>query len=68
MPPEQVARILPVSAPLPTRVAMALPAISPQAMLPETAGPLPWFAVTGLLSLIGGLGLTLSRRFSDSRT
>jgi hypothetical protein len=24
--------------------------------------------VTGLLSLIGGLGLTLSRRFSDSRT
>jgi len=30
--------------------------------LPRTAGPLPWFALGGLLSLLGGLGLTLRRK------
>lgn len=32
------------------------------AVLPTTAGPLPLVALGGLLSLLGGLGLTLSRR------
>jgi hypothetical protein len=31
------------------------------AMLPTTAGPLPWLALLGLLSMLGGLGLTLRR-------
>jgi hypothetical protein len=31
--------------------------------LPRTAGPLPWFALGGALSLVGGLGLMLRRRF-----
>lgn len=30
--------------------------------LPATAGPLPWFAVGGLLSLLGAGGLRLARR------
>jgi hypothetical protein len=32
-------------------------------VLPTTAGPLPWLALVGLLSLLGGLGLTLRRWF-----
>lgn len=73
VPLEQTARILlpvapePVTAVQPATVAMAQPATGSQhsagAMLPDTAGPLPWFAVTGLLSLLGGLGLTFGRRF-----
>jgi hypothetical protein len=35
---------------------------TPQA-LPNTAGPLPLFALAGLISLLGGLGLTIRRRF-----
>jgi len=31
------------------------------AMLPTTAGPLPWLALLGFLSMLGGLGLTLRR-------
>ncbi|TVS14320.1 MAG: LPXTG cell wall anchor domain-containing protein [Gammaproteobacteria bacterium] len=31
-------------------------------VLPQTSGPLPWFALGGLLSLLGGFGLTLRRR------
>jgi hypothetical protein len=33
------------------------------AVLPQTAGPLPWIALGGLLSLLGGLGMTLRRKF-----
>lgn len=33
--------------------------------LPDTAGPLPWLAVAGALSLLGGGGLRLRRRFSS---
>lgn len=32
------------------------------AQLPETAGPLPWFALGGVLSLLAGLGIGLGRR------
>lgn len=32
------------------------------ARLPATAGPLPWLAVGGALSLLGGLGVSLRRR------
>lgn len=34
------------------------------AVLPTTAGPLPWLALVGFLSMLGGLGLTLSRRWN----
>lgn len=79
VPPEQTARILPASpapaaAAEPATVARVQPALdlrtdaeSDAAMLPDTAGPLPWFAATGLLSLLGGLGLTLGRRFGGSK-
>lgn len=33
------------------------------AVLPDTAGPLPLFALAGLLSMLGGLGLAIRRRF-----
>ncbi len=33
------------------------------AQLPATAGPLPWLAVGGALSLLGGIGVGLRRRF-----
>jgi hypothetical protein len=33
------------------------------AVLPDTAGPLPLFALAGLLSMLGGLALTIRRRF-----
>lgn len=42
-----------------TRVATAQPRA---ATLPTTAGPLPWFALGGLLSLLGAGGLSLTRR------
>lgn len=32
------------------------------AQLPETAGPLPWLALGGALSLVGGLGVAIRRR------
>lgn len=35
--------------------------------LPNTAGPLPLIALGGLLSLFGGLGLTLRRKLSDRK-
>lgn len=33
-----------------------------RSVLPATAGPLPWLALAGLLSMLGALGLTLIRR------
>jgi hypothetical protein len=63
-PLEQVAVVAapapaPALAPAPTRVA----AVEPRAaMLPATAGPLPWFALGGLLSLLGAAGVRLGRR------
>lgn len=42
-----------------TRVAAVEPRSS---MLPATAGPLPWFALGGLLSLLGAVGIRLGRR------
>jgi LPXTG-motif cell wall-anchored protein len=33
--------------------------------LPNTAGPLPLIALGGLMSLLGGLGLTLRRKISN---
>lgn len=35
-----------------------------RSVLPTTAGPLPWLALAGLLSILAGLGLTLLRRQS----
>jgi hypothetical protein len=46
-------------APAPARVA----AVEPRAArLPATAGPLPWFALGGLLSLLAAAGVRLGRR------
>jgi hypothetical protein len=63
VPAEQTAQILP---PSPAPVAPAAPVtvaqLRPVPMLPDTAGPLPWLAATGLLSLLAGLGLTVGRK------
>jgi hypothetical protein len=47
------------AAPATTRVAVAEPRA---AVLPATASPLPWFALGGVLSLLGAVGLRLGRR------
>ncbi len=77
VPVSQEARIMPtdpapMAAAQPARLAQAEPARLPQGemeatRLPDTAGPLPWLAVTGLLSLLGGMGLTFRRRFNGCR-
>ncbi len=54
-PPAQVVEISEEPAP----VATAEPVV---ARLPSTAGPLPWFALGGLLSLAGGIGIAIRRR------
>lgn len=51
-----------IPAPLPVRQTVAQRAPLP-ATLPQTASPLPWVALAGLLALLAGLGLTLQRRF-----
>lgn len=48
----------------PVQVAQAEPA----EQLPHTAGPLPWFALAGLASVLAGLGLTMRRRFLAENT
>lgn len=49
----------------PVIMAQADPAPTPIASdLPNTAGPLPLIALGGLMSLLGGLGLTIRRRLS----
>lgn len=69
VPPEQLAKVAapaelarPASAaPMTTtETAVARRDTSP-AVLPTTAGPLPWLVLAGSLSLLGGLGLTLRR-------
>ncbi len=35
--------------------------------LPSTAGPLPFVLLAGLISLLGGLGLTITRRFGAKK-
>ena len=72
-PPEQTAQIVrePVSPaqanPAPAQLlaqADLAPAPAPTAQrLPATAGPLPWLALAGLISLLSSLGLTIRRRF-----
>ena len=48
-------------------LAQAEPAIDTRRnTLPATAGPLPMIALGGLFSLLGGIGLTMRRRFSRS--
>lgn len=65
-PPEKLAVVVP-AATTPTATApVAQPPMMAQqaslpAALPKTAGPLPWVALGGLLSLLTGLGLTLRR-------
>lgn len=59
-PRTQVAAVVPRRAPTqPVMVAQRDPM---PATLPATAGPLPWVALGGLLSLLGGFGLMTLRR------
>ncbi len=52
----------------PTRLAEAEPVTTTRpATLPATAGPLPIIALGGMLSLLGGLGLTARRRFKTPK-
>lgn len=63
VPPEQLAKVVPPAAIPATRAPAAQPPmVAQQVTLPKTAGPLPWVALGGLLSLLSGLGLTLRRR------
>jgi len=59
-PTEQLAQIVREPAPV-AQVAQADRA--PARTLPSTAGPLPLLVLAGLMSLLGGLGLTIRRRF-----
>jgi hypothetical protein len=60
-PDEQLAQIVEEE---PLQLAQAEPAAQPEPReLPRTAGPLPWVAAAGGLSLLGGLLLTIRRRF-----
>lgn len=70
-PREQIATVAPRPAAAPVRTELA--AIEPRpaasaprepmpARLPMTAGSTPWLALTGLLSLLAGFGLTLVRK------
>jgi hypothetical protein len=71
-PPEQVARVYvadapkPAPRPAPVAVVERAPALASnqprQPMLPRTAGPMPWLALGGMLSLLGGVGLTFRRK------
>jgi hypothetical protein len=58
--------VRPVEQQRPVRMAEARAVASNRpAVLPATAGPLPIIALGGLLSLLGGLGLTARRRFKS---
>ena len=67
VPREQLAVVVPATTkPVAQAPATATPMVAQQRTLPDvlptTAGPLPLVALGGLLSLLGGLGLTLRRR------
>lgn len=58
----------PVEQQRPVRMAEAKPVERTRpATLPATAGPLPIIALGGMLSLLGGLGLTARRRFKTPK-
>lgn len=64
VPVEQVAEVVAPTPPEPARMAQAEPM---RTELPRTAGPLPLVMLGGLVSLLGGLGLTFRRRASDAK-
>ena len=52
----------------PPRADALAPRAAPIArQLPSTAGPLPFILLAGLISLLGGLGLTITRRFGTKK-
>lgn len=62
--PDRYGQIVSYEAPAlePVQVARADPTPRNIARLPNTAGPLPWFALGGVLCLLGAIGLRLGRR------
>lgn len=67
-PEEQLATVVVVQERQPVQLAQAEPRRAQTATrLPATAGPLPILALGGMLSLLGGMVLTMRRRFSISR-
>lgn len=62
-PTEQLAQIVVRPAQQLAQTAPAPVQTTAQTQLPSTAGPLPLLALTGLLALLGGIGLTIRRRF-----
>jgi hypothetical protein len=70
-PSEQLAQIVrqPTSQAQTPLLAQAdrVPAGTSTRRLPSTAGPLPLFALAGLISVLSGLGLTIRRRFLARR-
>jgi hypothetical protein len=69
-PPEQLAEVIvptetmreETAAPVATTETVVAQRETRPAVLPSTAGPLPWLMLGGILSLLGGMGLTLRRR------
>jgi hypothetical protein len=59
VPAEELAAVVPTATRVEQRVAQR---DDQPAMLPQTAGPVPFLVLAGLLSLLGGLGLRLLRR------
>ncbi|HET6603669.1 MAG TPA: hypothetical protein VFG21_05550 [Xanthomonadaceae bacterium] len=64
VPPQQHGRFVRYEEPTPEPVQFARADPEPRydTRLPDTAGPLPWFALGGVLSLLGAVGLRVGRR------
>jgi hypothetical protein len=60
---EQLATVVvvPAEAPVVTTERTVAQRDTTRSVLPTTAGPLPWFALVGFLSMLGALGLTVRR-------
>lgn len=68
--PSEMVEVVETRAPAaePVRLAQAEPRPASRATtLPATAGPLPLFALGGVLAMLGGLGMTIRRRKAGSK-
>jgi LPXTG-motif cell wall-anchored protein len=62
VPLDELAAVTPTATRVEPRVDQRVAQREQPAMLPQTASPIPFLALAGLLSLLGGLGLSLVRR------